>query len=225
MSTTPEIVAEITEEFIKWRDEILRLLGADNAQPEVITGSVGGLTYAQIVAIIDQELLAHINTRTAHGLTLAGLGGMSKPTFDTLMKSYYPKAGMPFTTVKGVPYSVVGTVLKVADIPFMWMGRTLTATGGTFNATTTRQYVKFRISTSASGNKQVDVILSADALEDVNNIIVGHVQVVAGVAQAVFTDVVRIGYAAISQTRRGYAIPATPGTPTQPQSLPASWFS
>jgi hypothetical protein len=225
MSTTPEIVEQITEEFIAWKEEILRLLGADNVQPETITGNIGGFTYAQIVAIIDQELLAHINNRNAHGLTLAGLGGMAKGTFDTLMKSYYPKAGMPFTSVKGVPWSVAGAVLKVVDVPFMWMGRVMTATGGTFTATASRQYIKFVISTAASGFKQVTVLMSPDASEDINTIIVGHVQLVGGVAQAVFTDVVRIGGAAISQVRRGNAIPATLGTPTQPQTLPASWFS
>ena len=225
MSTTPEIVEEITEEFTKWKDEILRLLAAQNSNPETITSKVGGLTYAQIVAIIDQELLAHINARNAHGLTLAGLGGMSKGTFDTMMKSYYPKVGMPFTTVKGVPWSVSGAVLKVVDIPFLWMGRALTAQGGTFTATASRQYIKFVITTAAGGYKQVTVLMAPDASEDVNTIIVGHVQLVGGVAQAVFTDVVRIGYAAISQTRRGLAIPATAGTPTQAQSLPANWFS
>lgn len=225
MSTTPEIVEEITLEFTKWKEEILRLLGADNTHPEVITGNIGGFTYAQIVAIIDQELLAHINNRNAHGLTLAGLGGMTRGTFDTLMKSYYPKAGMPFTTVKGIPWSVAGAVLKVADIQFMWMGQAVTALGGTFTATASRQYIKFVISTAAGGYKQVAVVMAADASEDINTIIVGHVQLVGGVAQAVFTDVVRIGGAAISQVRRGNAIPATLGTPTQPQSLPASWFS
>lgn len=225
MSTTPEIVEEITEEFTKWKEEILRLLGADNTQPEVITGNVGGYTYAQLEAIIDQELLAHINNRNAHGLTLSGLGGMAKGTFDTMMKSYYPKAGMPFTTVKAVPYSVSGAVLSLSDVPFLWMGRGLTALGGKFTATSARQYIKFVVSTAAAGYKQVSVIMSPTADEDINTIIVGHVQLVGGVAQAVFTDVVRIGYAAISQLRRGYAIPATFGTPTQPQSLSPSWFS
>lgn len=225
MSTTPEIVEQITEEFTAWKEEILRLLGADNTHPEIVTSKIGGLSYADIVAIIDQELLAHINNRNAHGLTLAGLGGMAKGTFDTLMKSYYPKAGMPFTTVKGVPWSVAGAVLKVSDIPFMWMGQAVTALGGTFTATASRQYIKFTVSGAPGAYKTVSVTMAPDASEDINTIIVGHVQLVGGVAQAVFTDVVRIGYAAISQVRRGYAIPATLGTPTQAQSLPASWFS
>jgi hypothetical protein len=107
----------------------------------------------------------------------------------------------------------------------MHMGTAVTALGGSFTATASRQYIKFVVSRSATGFKQVAVTLSPNAAEDINTIIVGHVQLVGGVAQAVFTDVLRIGYAAISKTRRGYAIPATAGTPTQPQSLPANWFA
>lgn len=225
MSTTVEITEELTVEFTKWKDEIIRLLRASNSNPEVTTSKVGGLSFNEIAAIIDQELLAHINNRNAHGLTLAGLGGMSTSAFDTLMKSYYPKSGMPFTTVKGVPYTVAGAVLTVADVQFMWMGRALTATGGTFTATAARQYIKFVVSTAAGGYKQVTVLMSPNATEDINTILVGHVQLVGGIAQPVFTDVVRIGHAAISQLRRGYAIPATFGTPTQSQTLSPSWFS
>lgn len=219
-------IAEIMEEFQAWKDEILRILGNSNTNPEILTSKVGGLSYAEIVAIIDQELLNHVNQRNVHGLTLAALGGMTKGAYDTMEKSYYPKSGMPFTTVKGVPYSVAGNVLKISDLQFVHMGNVTTSMGGSFTVTTTaRQYIKYRITRGASGFKEVATVMEADASEDINTIVVGHVALVGGVVTPVFTDVIRIGYAAISKTRRGLAIPATTGTPTQPQSLPANWFA
>lgn len=220
---TPAI-ADVMTEFKEWKDEILRILGGDNVVPEVITSKVGGLTYQQIVDIIDQELLNHVNQRNPHGMALSNLGGMTRGTYDVLSKSYYPKSGMPFTTVKGVPWSVAGNVLKMSDLQFVHMGQAVTSLGGSFTITSTaRQYLKYRITRGALG-KEVATVMETDANEDVNTIIVGHVALVGGVVSAVFTDVMRIGYAAISKTRRGLAIPATTGTPTQPQSLPANWF-
>lgn len=219
-------IAEIMDEFQAWKDELFRILGGDNVTPEVVTSKVGGLTYAQIVDIIDQEILAHISQRNVHGLTLGGLGGMSKVAFDTMAKSYYPKAGMPFTTVKGIRYSVTGNVLNMTDIPFVHMGDMLTSLGGSFTITTTaRQYLKFVVSRGDTGYKDVDTVMESTPSEDVNKIIVGHVSLVNGVVTPVFTDVLRIGYARISKVRLGYAIPATNGTPTQPQTLSPSWFA
>lgn len=227
--TPEELVAEFEAKFEEWKDEVMRLVLASdgNVERRTDTLKVGGYTYDQIVALFMQELNAHIATRNAHGHTLTALGGMTTGAFDALKVSKYPRTGFPFTQVKGVVRSVSGNNLTITGFTMLYLGREVTVPTTVLtlaNTGATPTYIRVVVS-GTPGNYTAALSASTSATESMNTIIIARVTFSGSTMIPVFTDILRVGDAAISQTPRGKAIPATTGTPTTARSLDSGWFT
>lgn len=222
-----ELIAELRVQFEAWKDEILRLAAISKGQSgsKNFTEKLGGLTYDQILSTFDAELKAHTDLPNPHNLTLGVLGGMAQSTYNVLEQSYYPRSGFPFTKVPKVVVSTTGTLIEVYSFEMMFMGTMINVLGGRFTiSSTTRKYLKVTV-TGTPGNWVGTLTLSDTVNEDIRTIIVGHSALVGAAPVTVTTAIFRLGQAAVTQTPRGLAIPASKGTPTLPQSLEPGWFA
>lgn len=222
-----ELIAELRVQFEAWKNEVLRLAAISKSQSgsKNFTEKLGGLAYEQILSTFDAELKAHTDLPNPHNLTLVGLAGMATSTFDNLEKSYYPRAGFPFTKVPKVVVSTNGAIIEVFGFDMMFMGTPISITGGRFTVTgTVRKYLKVTV-TGTPGNWVGTLTLSDTVDEDIRKIIAGHVTLSGPSVVVVTTPVFRLGQAAVTQTPRGLAIPASMGTPTLPQNLEPGWFA
>ena len=222
-----QLIAALREQFEAWKDEVLRLAEANSTKysTESTTERVGGLTHEQILSTFDLELKAHTDQTNPHGLTLATFAGMSSPTFDTLQASYYPRTGFPFTKVVKLPFSVNGATITVPAFDTLFMGMPIKVPAAVLTVTgAVRKYLKVVV-TGVPGRWIGTMTLADNANEDTRNIVVGHTALVANVATTVTVAIFRLGYAAVTQTPRGLAIPASKGVASLEQSLEPGWFA
>jgi hypothetical protein len=225
--TEDEINANLVSQFALWKAQIYRLIKASAIAVVHAYNSnkVNGKDTADLIAIIDAEVLAHENTVNAHGDTLAQLGGITKATYDADAVPYFPKDGLPITEVPLLAPPVSGTQMTIPSFSMHYQGRAITVPGTVlYLAATPRQYIKVTI-TGTYPNYVATMSNTTDVSENISTIIIGAVNYANSAFSAAFQKVVRIGYAVLTPSARGLGIPVSLGTQASTGATSNNWYA
>lgn len=225
--TEEEIQQSLLDKFTLWKLQVERLINqaAQFAVRAYNTDRVNGFSFADLLAKIRGEVKTHEDTVNAHGDTLAQLGGMAKTTFDAQRINYYPKDAVPVSKVPLVAVTIGAGRINVPAFTMIYQGRKVNVPAASLAlSTAARQYVTVNI-TGAAPNRVAAVGVTNNVTESQTTIIFGGVNYAGGVYTAAMVQIVRLGMFAVSQTPRGQAIPASPGSQAVAGTIDPGWTS